>query len=748
MRSPGRSWRREFVEFNRTLAFAAEKGLPVEASAAMFAETAEPGPFANALSGVSEAMRQGARLSEAVRRFPDAFPAEYPGLVEAGERGGNLGPILRLVASQHEILDRVAARMKRILAYLVAGMTVGMIGVGFASFFYAQTAPFQQALGEGRWTLPPELRRMFETPEGVAAFFLSLVLFGLAAVGVIHAFLTRTAAGEWVPVWSRLRRYQDLSAFCSSMAIHLRAGQGLIGAIVNAAASMATRRGRRAVEFLLAEAREGAGVSDLLTLGFIHHPRFFPHSLAEAVSLGEARGDAAGAFEDCACLYGAEMEQSADLVASLLSPIGIIILAHFAGAMILKIFLPILKLQSVLTGGGGGRGGRFVRGAWQQAGWLETFLDFLRELVLSALPMIIPLLVFVIPLALFYRFGPRRRAQFRLFAEHLSFLVRRGLPIVTGLHAIGDDVRGWLGRSLHEVAERVGQGLSLSEALAERPGRFPALFRGMAALGEKHGDLAGFLDAYRARDSEPRRPGSSLSYLFIYPALVVAITVFVMTFIVPKFKPIFEALGGLPSLPFSTVTMLWFGEFLSTWLPWGSLAFLAACFPAWWAIRSGRFSLRAAGFLSWLPGVGAFVRNRAAACFSAAVGLMVRAGTPLPEAVREASRLDGMGPFENSCVRLAYGLESGERLGMLCRRDRALPAGFAWFADAGEASGDLPASLGHAAEHYDARFAFARETGAKIFVPLFILANAVFVAWIFWGLASPIFLLTIRLTGG
>ncbi|QDU23107.1 type II secretion system F family protein [Urbifossiella limnaea] len=148
-----------------------------------------------------------------------------------------------------------------------------------------------------------------------------------------------------------------------------------------------------------------------------------------------------------------------------------------------------------------------------------------------------------------YRADRRPRA-FAPFFRWASFV---GLP----LYAYARIWAGWkpFDRLLDDLSARLDAGLPLSAALRETPGVAAREVRLAAAVGEAAGGLGA---ALRSADRE-RWSAAWLEVAprVIYPllvlALVSAITAFLMVFILPKFKKIFEEFGQ--TLPQFTRTL-------------------------------------------------------------------------------------------------------------------------------------------------------------------------------------------------
>ena len=146
-----------------------------------------------------------------------------------------------------------------------------------------------------------------------------------------------------------------------------------------------------------------------------------------------------------------------------------------------------------------------------------------------------------------FTIGGVSNKQLTLFTRQLSTLQDAGLPIVRSLKILEGQLKpGVLKNMLITVADDVEGGMTFSEALAKHPKAFDKLYVNMVKAGE----IGGVLDAILQRLADFREKSQRLKKqiigAMIYPAAVITvaggIVGGILTFIVPKFKKMFEEL--------------------------------------------------------------------------------------------------------------------------------------------------------------------------------------------------------------
>jgi type II secretory pathway component PulF len=690
-----------FAQFNGQLALAVERDMPLpqalEIVAAQFG-----GRLRDASMDVARRHRDGVPLPDALRSHADLFPPDYVALVEAGLEGACLADLLRHAETYHSLRARVRRQTAR-LALTVA------IGAVICAAVLAATA-----------LLAPQLRQMMvgidmqmPTASILAAQNPGWFLAAAPCVLVLAAFLFQafrgasrlTRAGYWIPVVGRVAKSRDIAAFCTAMAAKLRAGRPAWEAAEGAAAAVENRYAAHVLRRCAMKLREGIDISTVL-----FYERLFPRTLAWAVSLAEKRNEVPGAFHLFARIYSAELERSFEILMMVLAPLGVLAIGNFVLLCGYFLIAPILSLISILQGiGGGGGGGPSAIGAAVPLAFINVLFLFCGSVI--------------------YLTATRRRAKIALLVDHLAGLARAGLPLQSALRVIGQDLRSFTGLRLSNVARSLEEGAPLGEAMNAAPHVFPPVLRTMAALGERTGNLGGFLDemarSYRRQESSPQH---SL-YYFVYPIFLTAVINLLMlllyTFIVPKFQEVLDQVRI--SFPY----LLWWDRIM-----FGSQALFALCLVTMLSLVLGGASphftysplrpLRAIAdrLFLWIPAIGRLLRESALHRFATAMGLMLRAGAPLPEAAAVAAAEETNSVlrrrFETFARRLADGGHAGELA-------RAVASDLAWFVETGQASGRLADHLLEAGAWYDGRVRYAAQLLSRAVIPIFVILNGALV---------------------
>src|SRR5689334_1963203 len=155
--------------------------------------------------------------------------------------------------------------------------------------------------------------------------------------------------------------------------------------------------------------------------------------------------------------------------------------------------------------------------------------------------------------------GRISRQEFLVFNQELATLLKAGMPLVQSLDILRRRVSNPVFKSiLDDVHERVRAGSALSEAFDAHGQLFPGVYTASLLAGEKSGNLEQVLRRYvsyvKVVSAVRRKTISAL----VYPAILLLLSIVVVTIIVVKVVPEFGAFYNQfgHELPWSTLMIV------------------------------------------------------------------------------------------------------------------------------------------------------------------------------------------------
>lgn len=144
-------------------------------------------------------------------------------------------------------------------------------------------------------------------------------------------------------------------------------------------------------------------------------------------------------------------------------------------------------------------------------------------------------------------------------SRKLATLVSAGIPLVRALHLIAESYsKGPLYHLLHKIKRELERGQTFSVVLKKYPRYFNPFYTGLIEVGELSGTLDVLLIRLAANQEKNERLKRKLKTALVYPMMIllvaIAITVFLLIFIVPVFKEMFQSFNL--ELPLATKILL------------------------------------------------------------------------------------------------------------------------------------------------------------------------------------------------
>ena len=319
--------------------------------------------------------------------------------------------------------------------------------------------------------------------------------------------------------------------------------------------------------------------------------------------------------------------------------------------------------------------------------------------------------------------GHVRPRDLAIFSRQFATMVNSGLPILRALAILGEQTDNKnLAKVLVDVRMDVEQGQSLSGAMGKHPKTFSDLYVAMI----KSGETGGVLDAVLLRladqmekDVELRRKiKSAMTYPIVVVALVTLILAAMLLFVVPQFKSIYAQLGG--SLPLPTRVLLAVSDALKNY--WYVVLLFVGL--AWFGLRrfkrtdQGRGAVDRAKLKT--PVFGGLFHKTALARFSATLGMLLRSGVPILQALDIVSETVNNRVISAAVNDVQGSVREGESIAKPLAKHAVFPPMVVQMLAVGEETGQIDTMLDKVAEFYSSEVSAAVDALTSLIEPLLI----------------------------
>jgi general secretion pathway protein F len=339
-------------------------------------------------------------------------------------------------------------------------------------------------------------------------------------------------------------------------------------------------------------------------------------------------------------------------------------------------------------------------------------------------------------------FGSRVSGQdLAIATRQLATLIGAGITLVDALTALVDQVEHpGLKRIIGVVRQKVNEGSSLADALAEHPKVFTTLYVNMIRAGES----SGALDVVLVRLADFTEAQAALRNKIIgamlYPAIMMLVGVGIIAIlfivVIPKVTTIFADMNV--SLPWTTQILITTSTFARDY--WYLM--LAAVPLFVWGMR--RYLKTARGRAWWdrtkldAPIFGELVRMLSLARFAKTLATLLSSGVPLLTALDIVKNIVNNSILSKVIEDARDAIREGESIAAPLKRSGQFPPLVHHMIAIGEKSGQLEEMLQNVARSYDAQVEIRVSALTSLLEPIMIVGMGVGVAFIVFSILMPI----------
>lgn len=339
------------------------------------------------------------------------------------------------------------------------------------------------------------------------------------------------------------------------------------------------------------------------------------------------------------------------------------------------------------------------------------------------------------------RLAANARLPIVAFSLELVALLEAGLTLVEAIDTLTEkEASPPVRRSLEQIRARLFEGRKLSAALEEMTGIFPPLYIATVRASERTGDLREALVRYVAYqqqiDGLRRKVVNASIYPLVLCAAGLAVTLFLLGYVVPRFSSIYEDLGN--DLPLASRWLMNWGLLLQehgarTLLIGAALAGLLA-----YAVTRPATRRAVVERITRIPALGRQLHVYQLARLYRTVGMLLRGGTPAPAAMQMCEGLLGAA-LRPALARALREVREGQSLASTLERNGLTTSVAARMLRVGERSGNMGEMMERIAAFYDDELARTIDILTRLIEPLLMAGIGIMIGLIVVLMYFPIF---------
>ena len=244
----------------------------------------------------------------------------------------------------------------------------------------------------------------------------------------------------------------------------------------------------------------------------------------------------------------------------------------------------------------------------------------------------------------FSGFSLKSKSNFPLvhFSQELLSLQVAGLSLVEGIETLLEKEQDASNRKvIKSILAKLYEGVTFSQALQEYPQFFPPLYIATVRASEKTGDLAEALTRFITYQTQKDFVRKKLVGASIYPVLLLVVgflvSLFLMVFVVPKFSAIYDDMNS--DLPWLSLLLIKWGQFVHEYGWELTIVTAVLMILSVYIVTRPAFRAKLLQFLWSIPAIGEHMRVYQLARFYKTLGMLLRGGIPITQALNMVSGL-------------------------------------------------------------------------------------------------------------
>ena len=344
------------------------------------------------------------------------------------------------------------------------------------------------------------------------------------------------------------------------------------------------------------------------------------------------------------------------------------------------------------------------------------------------------------------RASPRKRVKssdLSAICWQLTTMLEGGVPVTTALGTVTEDIDNLqLQQIMKEVLAKVEKGEPFSSGISEYPKVFNKLTVAMILAGETSGNLPDALrrlaEYFDSRDKLGKKVKGAVAYPIFVLVFIVLMVVFIMTFIIPRFKLIFDQLGGkLPAFTQGFMNVYDAIRHNAVYIIGTLVVLIISMVLVYTKTKKGHY-LFSRTFLAF-PLIGKVISHAFVATFCRTMSALLASGVSVLEVFNILSTMNNNDIIKSAVVHTKENIVEGSNISLSMVTTGFFPNMVVKMVQIGEESGSLPKMLDRTADYYERKVDATVTTLLSLLEPIMIVAVGAIVLVVVLALYMPIF---------
>jgi type IV pilus assembly protein PilC len=329
-----------------------------------------------------------------------------------------------------------------------------------------------------------------------------------------------------------------------------------------------------------------------------------------------------------------------------------------------------------------------------------------------------------------------------IFTRQFSTMIDAGLPLVQCLEILASQQDNkTFQKALVRIRQDVEGGATLAAALKKEPKTFSNLYANMVEAGEAGGILDTILNRLAAYIEKSISLKKRVKSAMIYPSTIVAVAVvvviFLLLFVIPTFKSMFEGFGA--TLPLPTRIVLGLSILVRRYFVFGLAGMIGAVVGLRYYYKTPAGRKQIDTLLLKAPVFGMLLRKVAVAKFTRTLGTLISSGVAILDGLEITARTAGNKVVEEAIMKTRVSIAEGKTIAAPLKETTVFPPMVVQMIAVGEQTGALDSMLSKIADFYDEEVDTAVANLTSLLEPLLMVFLGVVIGGVVIAMYLPIF---------
>ena len=335
------------------------------------------------------------------------------------------------------------------------------------------------------------------------------------------------------------------------------------------------------------------------------------------------------------------------------------------------------------------------------------------------------------------------RQELITFVTQLEQLTRAGLSIIESLRDLRDSQpAGLMKDALTNIADSIEGGSNFSGALEDHQDIFSHIFISLIKVGETSGELYVVLHNLAENLKWSDEIISQTKKMMIYPSIVgvvlLAVTVFLMIYLVPQLVPFIISMGG--ELPFHTLALIALSDaMVDYWYLIFGVPFVITIIIKNLITYNDTFHYKMDSFILKIPIFGNLLLKIKLARFTNYFGLLYKNGVSVLETLAIVEKLVDNLVIEEAVSKARQQISEGVGISAAFGKMNLFPPLVIKMLHVGEIGGGLDQSLEYVSYFYDREVKEAVDKLEPAIEPVLTVTMGLIMLWIMSAMLGPVY---------